>query len=126
MLLPNDRFPDIAALGDWLHSNGLKFGIYSCPGEHTCGGYLGSLDHEQQDAEVWNSWGVDYLKYDWCGYHWVYEAGRDKSEAAFIWPYLKMQLKALIARDIWDMSEYFSVVNEQSEMVKKALEVIMK
>ena len=87
----NEKFPDMKALGDWLHSNGLKFGIYSCPGEHTCGGYLGSLDHEQQDAEVWNSWGVDYLKYDWCGYHWVYEAGRDKSEAAFIWPYLKMQ-----------------------------------
>ena len=40
--------------------------------------------------------------------------------------WLKMQLKALVARDIWDMSEYFSVFNERSEMVKKALEVIMK
>ena len=87
----NEKFPDMKALGDWLHSNGLKFGIYSSPGDHTCGGYLGSLDHERQDAEVWNSWGVDYLKYDWCGYSKVYDAGIDKSEAAFIRPYLKMQ-----------------------------------
>ena len=51
---------------------------------------------------------------------------KDEAELEKTLPYLKMQLKALIARDIWDMSEYFSVVNEQSEMVKKALEVIMK
>ena len=87
----NEKFPDMKGLGDWLHANGLKFGIYSSPGDHTCGGYLGSLDHERQDAEVWNSWGVDYLKYDWCGYSKVFEAGRDKSEAAYIRPYLKMQ-----------------------------------
>ncbi len=87
----NEKFPDMKALGDWLHSNGLKFGIYSSPGDFTCGGYPGSLDHERQDAEVWNSWGVDYLKYDWCGYNKIFEAGRDKSEAAFIRPYLKMQ-----------------------------------
>jgi len=87
----NEKFPDMKALGDYLHANGLKFGIYSSPGDHTCGGYLGSLDHEQLDAEVWNEWGVDYLKYDWCGYSKVFDAGRDKSEAAYIRPYLKMQ-----------------------------------
>ena len=87
----NEKFPDMKGLGDWLHANGLKFGIYSSPGDHTCGGYLGSLDHEKLDAEVWNSWGVDYLKYDWCGYSKVFEASRDKSEAAYIRPYLKMQ-----------------------------------
>ena len=87
----NEKFPDMKALGDYLHSNGLKFGIYSSPGDHTCGGYLGSLDHEQQDAEVWNSWGVDYLKYDWCGYSKVYDASKDHSTAACIRPYLKMQ-----------------------------------
>ena len=90
-ILANEKFPDMKGLGEWLHSNGLKFGIYSSPGDHTCGGYLGSLDHERQDAEVWNEWGVDYLKYDWCGYSKVFEAGRDKSEAAYIRPYLKMQ-----------------------------------
>ncbi|MBQ4389734.1 MAG: beta galactosidase jelly roll domain-containing protein [Bacteroidales bacterium] len=87
----NEKFPDMKGLGDYLHSNGLKLGIYSSPGDHTCGGYPGSLDHERQDAETWASWGVDYLKYDWCGYAKAFEAGRDKSEAAYIRPYLKMQ-----------------------------------
>ena len=87
----NEKFPDMKGLGDWLHSNGLKFGIYSGPGDKTCGGYPASLDHERQDAEVWNEWGVDYLKYDWCSYRNVFQAGRDKSEAAYMRPYLKMQ-----------------------------------
>ena len=87
----NEKFPDMKALGDWLHSNGLKFGIYSSPGDHTCGGFPGSLDHERQDAEVWNSWGVDYLKYDWCGYAKIFNASNDHSEAACMRPYLKMQ-----------------------------------
>ena len=87
----NEKFPDMKGLGDWLHSNGLKFGIYSGPGDRTCGGYIASLGHEKQDAEVWASWGVDYLKYDWCSYSKVFEASRDKSEAAYIRPYLKMQ-----------------------------------
>ncbi len=87
----NEKFPDMKGLGDWLHSNGLKFGIYSSPGERTCGGHPGSLDHEKLDAEVWNSWGVDYLKYDWCSYRNVFYEGRDRSEAAYMRPYLKMQ-----------------------------------
>ena len=87
----NEKFPDMKGLGDWLHSNGLKLGIYSSPGDRTCGGYLGTLDHEQQDAETWNSWGVDYLKYDWCGYSKVFNAQADRSTASYVRPYLKMQ-----------------------------------
>ena len=87
----NEKFPDMKGLGDWLHSNGLRLGIYSSPGDRTCGGYLGTLDHEQQDAETWNEWGVDYLKYDWCGYSKVYRAQNDHSTAAYVRPYLKMQ-----------------------------------
>lgn len=64
----NARFPDMRALGDFLHARGLKFGIYSSPGALTCGRYLGSLGHEQQDAQTYASWGVDYLKYDLCTY----------------------------------------------------------
>jgi len=67
-LLPNDNIPDIVAIGDFLHQNGLRLGIYSSPGDLTCGGYLGSLGYEKMDADMWNSWGVDYLKYDLCGY----------------------------------------------------------
>ena len=90
-IMANEKFPDMKALGDYLHSNGLRFGIYSSPGDHTCGGYLGSLDHEEQDAKTWASWGVDYLKYDWCGYSKVFDASNDHSTAACIRPYLKMQ-----------------------------------
>lgn len=88
---PNEKFPDMKGLGEWLHSHGLKFGIYSSPGDRTCGNYLGTLDHEKQDAETYNSWGIDYLKYDWCGYSKVYEKEKDFTVSAYIHPYLKME-----------------------------------
>ena len=90
-IVPNGKFPDIKGLGDWLHSNGLKMGIYSSPGDRTCGGHLGTLDHELQDAETWSEWGVDYLKYDWCGYSKVFNAEGDRSVDAYARPYKKMQ-----------------------------------
>ena len=65
---PNAKFPDMKALADYVHSKGLKLGIYSSPGAKTCAGYEGSLGHEQQDAQTYASWGVDYLKYDLCSY----------------------------------------------------------
>jgi len=68
VLHANERFPDMKALGDYIHSKGLKFGIYSSPGPKTCGGYEGSLDHEEQDAKMYAAWGVDFLKYDLCSY----------------------------------------------------------
>ena len=64
----NSKFPDMKALADYVHSKGLKFGIYSSPGPKTCGGYEGSYGHEQQDANAYAKWGVDYLKYDLCSY----------------------------------------------------------
>lgn len=63
------RFPHgIKALADYVHGKGLKFGIYSSAGTRTCDvrGFPGGLGHEQQDADLWASWGVDYLKYDNC------------------------------------------------------------
>ncbi len=61
------KFPSgIKALADYVHSKGLKFGLYSDAGATTCGGFPGSLGHEYQDARTYASWGVDYLKYDWC------------------------------------------------------------
>ena len=65
---PNpQRFPSgMKALGDYIHAKGLKFGIYSDVGAKTCGGQPGSRGHEYQDALTYASWGVDYLKYDWC------------------------------------------------------------
>jgi alpha-galactosidase len=61
------RFPSgLKALSDYVHSKGLKFGIYSDAGTKTCGGRPGSQGHEYQDALQYARWGVDYLKYDWC------------------------------------------------------------
>ncbi len=62
-----DKFPDgMKALADYIHSKGLKLGIYSDAGCMTCAGKPGSLGHEYQDALTYANWGIDYLKYDWC------------------------------------------------------------
>ncbi len=63
----NTKFPDMKALADYVHAKGLKIGIYSSPGPNTCAGYEGSYGHEEQDARTYAAWGIDYLKYDWCG-----------------------------------------------------------
>ncbi len=61
------KFPSgMKALADYIHDKGLKFGMYSCVGTHTCAGYPGSFEHEFQDAALFAEWGVDYLKYDYC------------------------------------------------------------
>lgn len=67
-ILSNSKFPNMKALADYVHSKGLKLGIYSSPGPTTCGGYTASYQHEQQDANTYAQWGIDYLKYDWCSY----------------------------------------------------------
>ena len=62
-----ERFPaGMKALADYVHSKGLKFGIYSDAGAHTCEGRPGSSGYEVEDARQYAAWGVDYLKYDWC------------------------------------------------------------
>ena len=68
VLHTNSKFPDMKALVDYVHSKGLKLGIYSSPGPKTCAGYAGSLYHELQDAQLYASWGIDYLKYDLCSF----------------------------------------------------------
>lgn len=67
-IVTNNKFPDMKRLADYVHSQGLKIGIYSSPGPRTCGGFLGSYQHEAQDAHTYAKWGIDYLKYDWCSY----------------------------------------------------------
>ena len=62
-----EKFPHgMKYVGDYIHSKGLKFGMYSCAGIRTCAGYPASFDHEYQDARSFASWGVDFLKYDFC------------------------------------------------------------
>jgi alpha-galactosidase len=68
VLHANEKFPDMKGLADYVHSKGLKLGIYSGPGDLTCAKFEGSIGHEQQDADLYASWGIDYLKYDLCGF----------------------------------------------------------
>ena len=67
-ILPNQHFRDMCALTDYIHSKGLKAGIYTSPGPLTCAGFAGSGEHEAQDAKQFANWGFDFLKYDWCSY----------------------------------------------------------
>lgn len=70
LLVPDpEKFPcGIRALADYVHSKGLKLGIYSCAGTRTCGGYPASFDHEFSDARQFADWHIDYLKYDFCNF----------------------------------------------------------
>jgi alpha-galactosidase len=85
LLRPNSKFPDMRALADYIHSRGLKLGLYSSPGPRTCADYEGSYGHEEQDAKTFAAWGVDYLKYDWCSADAIYSTPAEMQAA-----YLKM------------------------------------
>jgi alpha-galactosidase len=77
----NEKFPNMKALADYVHSKGLKLGIYSSPGAKTCAGFEGSLNHEEQDAQSYAAWGIDYLKYDLCGFRDVMKTAPDHTAA---------------------------------------------
>ena len=115
VLHPNERFPDMKALGDYIHSKGMKFGIYSSPGAQTCGHYEGSLGHEAQDAKMYAEWGVDFLKYDLCSFqdnmHQVEAEHPDDPNAAnnlMIAAYRKMgdSLKATGRPIVYSLCQY--------------------
>ncbi len=82
-IVGNARFPDMKALADYVHSKGLKIGIYTSPGPQVCGGYQGSYGHEERDAKQFADWGYDYLKYDWCGASRVYQRTPADLEGAY-------------------------------------------
>ena len=65
-IIPNERFPDMKAMTDYVHGYGLKAGIYSSPGVTTCQDFAGSFGHQEQDARQYAQWGFDLLKYDLC------------------------------------------------------------
>lgn len=69
-LVPDpNKFPNgLKYVADYIHSKGLKFGMYSCAGTRTCGGFPSSFEHEYDDAQSFASWEIDYLKYDFCNF----------------------------------------------------------
>jgi alpha-galactosidase len=98
VIIPNERFPDMPAMTAYIHSKGLKAGLYISPGPSTCAGYEGSYGNEALDARTFASWGFDFLKYDWCSYS---RKARGKTREAYMKPYKVMweQLQ-LLPRDI--------------------------
>jgi alpha-galactosidase len=95
---PIGKFGDMKALTDYIHSKGLKAGIYSSPGPGTCARYTGSYGHEEQDAKRYAEWGFDYLKYDWC---WYGQVAPDPSLEEMQKPYRLMgDLLRRVDRDI--------------------------
>ena len=98
-----DKFGDMKKLADYVHSRGLRFGLYSSPGPTTCGGHTGSFGHELQDARTYARWGVDYLKYDWCSYE--KEVPKHPDLEQYINPYRVMRQ----ALDATDRDIFFSL-----------------
>jgi len=101
----NAKFPDMPALSAYVHEKGLRLGIHSSPGPTTCGGKMGSFQHESQDAQLWARWGIDYLKYDWCSYGSI---AKNDSLSELKKPYVLMK-KALEAtgRDfVYSLCQY--------------------
>ena len=88
MINTNRKFPDMTALSDYVHSLGLKMGIYSSPGPLTCAGFTASYGHELDDARRYGEWGIDYLKYDWCSYG---QYARDTARSEYEKPYRIMR-----------------------------------
>jgi alpha-galactosidase len=88
----NSKFPDMKALADFVHSKGMKIGIYSSPGPKTCAKYEGSYGHELQDAQTYAGWGIDYLKYDLCGLREQMKAvSPDEAHKMMVDSYIKMR-----------------------------------
>ena len=104
-ILPNARFPDMRALTSYIHSLGLKTGIYTSPGPLTCARFEGSYEHEDADAHQFAEWGFDLLKYDWCSYGGV---AKGKALEDLEQPYIKMGgiLKGLDRDVIFNMCQY--------------------
>jgi alpha-galactosidase len=92
VLHTNEKFPDMKALADYVHSKGLKIGIYSSPGPLTCAKFEGSYGHEEQDAKMYADWGIDYLKYDLCGFRQVMQQQAPNDPAA----QMKMMYEAYV------------------------------
>ena len=95
-ILTNEKFPDMKAMADYIHSKGLRAGLYSSPGPATCAGYTASYGFENADAVQYAKWGFDYLKYDWCSYGSIADkirksTSRPSELEIFQHPYLLMR-----------------------------------
>ncbi len=113
----NAKFPDLKALGDYIHGKGLKYGIYSSPGPKTCAGFAGSYQHEEQDARTYAGWGVDYVKYDLCSYGSIINEHLRQRTAALLPPDQQATYEAL-SREQEDLQRNHKRTPEQDARLK--------
>ena len=104
-VLSGAKFPDMKGLADYIHSKGLKAGLYTSPGPWTCAGFVGAYKHEAADARKFAEWGFDFLKYDWCSF--VPEANGSPLER-FRKPYQQMrdELQKLDRDIVFNLCQY--------------------
>jgi alpha-galactosidase len=102
-LQPNSKFHDIKQLIDYVHSKGLKFGIYNSPGPLSCAGYIGTYGHETQDAQTFAAWGVDLLKYDYCSAGDLYAS---PAEMQAVYQKMGAALQATGRPIVYSLSQY--------------------
>jgi len=100
---PNARFPDMKALAAYVHSKGLKIGIYTSPGPKTCAGFTGSYGHVAQDARTLAAWGFDYLKYDLCSGEGVY---RTAAQVKLAYQQMGQALRAAGRPIVYSLCQY--------------------
>ncbi len=105
MINTNAKFPDMKALAEYVHSKGLKLGIYSSPGSLTCAGFTATWGHETDDARRFAQWGIDYLKYDWCSYERI---AKDHSLPELKKPYevMRSALDAVERDIVYSLCQY--------------------
>lgn len=99
----NSKFPDMKALADYIHSKGLKLGLYSSPGPVSCAGYVASHGYERRDADTFARWGVDYLKYDWCSAQQIY---RSREEMRALYQKMGEALQATGRPIVYSLCQY--------------------
>ena len=105
-LRSNQNFPDMEALADYVHSQGLKIGIYISPGPLTCGGFEGSFQHEAQDAHLFAQWGYDLLKYDLCSYQKLMKNPNDVAELKPVYQLMGSELAKQNRDFVYNLCEY--------------------
>jgi alpha-galactosidase len=124
------KFPDMKGLSDYIHSQGLKFGIYSSPGPTTCARFLATYQHEDQDAQSYADWGVDYVKYDWCSYGTIAAKITQEKYATLLSPedaaqlqMLQIQLAALPRRGrSAEQTTQYNSINDQITALQKKMD----
>jgi alpha-galactosidase len=105
-LRSNFNFPDMEALADYVHTKGLKIGIYISPGPLTCGKYEGSYQHEAQDAALFAKWGYDLLKYDLCSYQKLMKNTNDVAELKAPYQLMGSELAKQNRDFVYNLCEY--------------------